>query len=348
MSWQPLAAPPDRYTSVAFAPDGTVLIAGTRGGAVRWWVVADGTPIRQPMQGNAPITSGALDLAGDLVAAGRVDGEVWLWHSGVGWPTRLVPGTGQAIRGVAFAPDSQRLLIWDAASVSIWNPVRGLAYWTTRELPGGVAQAAWGLDGTWVATAGAGGPVSLWQGADGRLLRRWEGTAEPVVAVGGGGQVLAFTVAPDQVEVWRVPEGARLYALRGLPGVIRSLACTAWGSVLAVGTSTGAVALSTDDGPHIVEGLPGAVRGLAFTPSTGRLVTVTEEGTVTTWAAPAGPLLRRLDSWPLPAPGDRVQQVAFAPARRAVAVVTEDAAVWLWRDPSPPDAIALSAPAPSW
>ncbi len=196
---------------------------------------------------------------------------------------------------------------------------------------------AWAPDWQWLATAGWHGPVCLWHGEDGTLLHRWDGhwAAEPALAVGRGGQALAFSRDAGQVQVWMLPSGALLQELRGLPGALRCLGFTSWGHLLAVGDTTGAVAVSTDLGAQIASGPPVPVHSLAFTPSTWSLIAVAEDGTITTWAVQDGPTLGLIRVWAPPEQGWYLRQVVFAPDRRMVAVVTGADAVWLWRDAAP-------------
>jgi WD40 repeat protein len=99
-------------TAVAFAPDGRHLAQGTSEGAVRVWDVQSGT-VTCVLKGHKSwVRSAAFSPTGSLLATGADDGSVQLWDPAACTPVGApMSGFGEAINGLAFAPDGRELLV---------------------------------------------------------------------------------------------------------------------------------------------------------------------------------------------------------------------------------------------
>jgi WD40 repeat protein len=120
---QTLPAPPEAalVCDLAFAPDGTTLVAGSGDNAVRLWPVADGM-LRYALVGPAAagyVRSVAFAPDGRLLAAGMsASRAVQVWCIPQATLVRTPDGPLGGVSGVAFSPDGA-LLAWGAADGTV-------------------------------------------------------------------------------------------------------------------------------------------------------------------------------------------------------------------------------------
>ena len=112
--------------SVAFAPDGAVLAAGSHDFTIHLWDVASGEPLRK-LAGH---TDGVLDVTfspdGALLASASLDGTVgiWQWRTGAllhRWP---IPPSG--LTAVSFSPAGSLLVVGAlTGKLYLWDVAQG-------------------------------------------------------------------------------------------------------------------------------------------------------------------------------------------------------------------------------
>jgi WD40 repeat protein len=201
----------DRVHSVAFSPDGSILVTGSYDGTVRLWDVATHRQIGAPLAGHdGQVYSVAFSRDGKTVASGADNGLVRLWdvatHRQIGAP---LAGHDREVDSVAFSPDRTTLAtgaddgivrLWDVATHrQIGAPLTGH--------DGEVYSVAFSPDGKTLATAGVDGTVQLWTTATphriGDLLNAGAGAAYSV-AFSPDGKTLATGSADGMVRLWEL------------------------------------------------------------------------------------------------------------------------------------------------
>ncbi|HYT88026.1 MAG TPA: hypothetical protein VEL76_04845 [Gemmataceae bacterium] len=98
----------DRFTSVAFSPDGKLLAAGTEKGRVRLWTVG-GRPVHVLEGHQGAVWSLAFAADGKTLATAGDDGTARLWELATGKERARLTGHRGSVLAVAFAPDSNTL-----------------------------------------------------------------------------------------------------------------------------------------------------------------------------------------------------------------------------------------------
>lgn len=99
-------------TSVAFSSDGTRILTGAWDKTVRMWDVATGAELRKFEGHTDDVESVAISPDGTYVASCARDKTTRLWDAITGATLTIVPSpTEELPQGVAFSPDSHRLLV---------------------------------------------------------------------------------------------------------------------------------------------------------------------------------------------------------------------------------------------
>ena len=100
-----------KVNSLAFSPDGEVIITGLSNANLQLWKTMDGSLIRSfDSQNSESITSAAFSPDGSVVAASSSDGNVTLWNISDGTLIRTINNPlGEAVWNVFFSPDGKAL-----------------------------------------------------------------------------------------------------------------------------------------------------------------------------------------------------------------------------------------------
>jgi RNA polymerase sigma factor (sigma-70 family) len=221
-----VAAPERGVTSLAFAPDGKTLAAGSddRHG-VYLWDVASGRllwRLSEPDGGNI-VRGVAFTPDGKTLAATAYSykpyhfvGGITLYDLASGAPRRRLVSGGESPEGVAVSRDGRWVAARTNSGARVWDLASG------REVGGEAAghrseanqvvAAAGGL----IATGGDDTTVRLWDGATGRQRHRLDhGGWVRAVAVSPDGSKVASSSLDDTVRLWDAASGREIYKLAG-------------------------------------------------------------------------------------------------------------------------------------
>jgi hypothetical protein len=120
---------PDRVRAVAYSPDGSRLVSGSRDDTLKLWE-ADTGRMLLTLDGHAgDVHAVAYSPDGTCIASGGKDGTLKLWDTRTGLELLTLKGHDLNVIGVAFSPDGSRI-----ASVSFDDTLRLWEAPTERDL----------------------------------------------------------------------------------------------------------------------------------------------------------------------------------------------------------------------
>jgi WD40 repeat protein len=303
-----LSVPKDRVVSLAFNADGGRLVAGGFG-TVRFWDIASGKQIGQPVDFSGWVRSVAISPDGELLAVATDNGAaVWQIKARV---KNALPTGSFLSEAVAFSKDGTRLLVCSSSGGVGSNGTVGVnVELSVLEVPGfrriaGFQAEKWSLlhllaatispDGAFVAVAGDYDGTHVWDVRKGVGLPVLRGDhLVGSVTFGPDGKLLAggagfYGVA---LGVWDMETGKQRLLLKGHRNTIRSVAFDQSGRLLASASVDKTVRIwdtKTGAPVAVLTGHTGQVNAVAFSPSGKLLASGDDDGAIRLWDVPDRP-----------------------------------------------------------
>ncbi|MBV9168753.1 MAG: hypothetical protein JOZ81_01550, partial [Chloroflexi bacterium] len=238
--------------SVALSADGQLLASGGGDRVVRLWETRTGEPLAT-LQGHTGMVRGvALSADGQLAASCGLDGTVRLWDTRTGRSLATLEGHTSTVWGVALSADGQLLAscggdhtvrLWDAAHAEPGHIGDTGVRAQPSEHRSAAAPRVWRplamlrghTDTVWAVTLSADGQL-LGSCSGDQTVRLWDSAlAEP----GQMGDTVERAQPREQpMRVWRP-----VATLQGHAGVVRGVALSADGLLLATASEDGTVRL---------------------------------------------------------------------------------------------------------
>jgi WD40 repeat protein len=95
---------------MAFSPDGSRLVSGSRDQTMKYWEVPSGKLLRTVKAHSGWVRAVTYSPDGKIVASCSDDTTIKLWDAATGRPIRTIKAHKEPVRAIAFSPDGRRLI----------------------------------------------------------------------------------------------------------------------------------------------------------------------------------------------------------------------------------------------
>jgi WD40 repeat protein len=210
---RPLALPPQKASSLAFSPDGTLLVAVGNTG-IQAWDVKTGS-VHGPLLGLASVASDVAFMPDGALLVSTADGTISRWNPSTGDVSRLALDGGASVAAFSVSADGRWLAGATEHGISIWDPSTGQSRGQLDAGPNPVIyQVAFSPDSQFLTASGCSDFQNEGHGGCATTLQRWWDTTtwqahsgtplEPglptfSVALGPAGRPLAFSTGDGAV-----------------------------------------------------------------------------------------------------------------------------------------------------
>jgi WD40 repeat protein len=197
----------DWIRTLAFTPDGKLLISGGDDNAILVWEVETGKFVRRLDGGNNWVMALSVSPDGKLLASAGFDKTIRIWDLAAGTKLKEIAANNQVVQSLAWSPDGRLIAsggqdklirLWDAES---GKEVRALTGHTDL-----ISAVAFHPNGQFLASSSGDldKSVRLWSVADGKELKNLSGHSKGVYGLSftADGSVLATAGADETVRLW--------------------------------------------------------------------------------------------------------------------------------------------------
>jgi WD40 repeat protein len=294
----PVTFSPIPLPSISLGPSGLVVVPPPTASAT-------GNPNPYAPTGGIGQLAFAPGTDGGVLAAGDMDGSVYLWDTRAQAITGTLSPPGQVrsgstyklreVNAMAFSPGGSTLAVADIdGSVDLWSTASRAVFGTLPDRKGAFVESlAFAPDGTTLATGNGDGTITLWDIVTGKVIAtlndRDADEGVNALAFSPDGRILVAGDEDGSAYLWNVPArklAGTLADPRGNEGVT-AVAFAPDGKAVAVGNANGSVSVWLIASRTQAAGFfgPGAqgVSSLAFTPGGTLLADGDADGSVYLW-----------------------------------------------------------------
>ncbi|MEN6369784.1 MAG: WD40 repeat domain-containing protein [Thermotogota bacterium] len=279
--------------SVAFSPDGRLLVAASGKNPVPIWDVQSGSVVRRLYEG-APtqIVACAFSPDGATLACGGFDKAISLWSLATSerlasWPAHSTP-----VWELAWSSDGAILASCGLSSdIRLWNVLTGDQVWSYAGAHGYLS-VAFNPAGGVLAYGGRRDGAGTLDVETGKPVTKLSQPQNPVgdVAYSPLGDLLAAGTDDNVIYVWNATDYSLVASLAGHSDYVNGIVFSPDGTLLASGSHDKTIGIWDVAGQRrlaTLEGHTAEVLRVAFSPDETLIASTSWDGTVCLWGVPS-------------------------------------------------------------
>jgi len=164
----------DLIFSVAFSPDGKLILSGSGDNTMKLWDIATGREIRSFMGHTDSVLAVAFSPDGKLAVSGCRNNSVKLWNIETGNEIFNFIGHTKSIRAVAFSPNKNQIVSCSQDNFFIlWDTITGKEIRRFSGHTGMIGDVNFNKDGNKILSAARDG-IKLWDINTGNVIKSYE------------------------------------------------------------------------------------------------------------------------------------------------------------------------------
>ncbi|KAJ6597902.1 WD40-repeat-containing domain protein, partial [Mycena sp. CBHHK59/15] len=328
----------DSISSVAFSPDGRLIVSSSYDHTIRIWDADTQMQVREALQGHSDfVFSVAFSPDGRRIVSGSYDHTIRIWDADTQMQVgEALQGHWDSVSSVAFSPDGRRIVsgsedhtirMWDAdTQMQVGEALQGHS--------GSVLSVAFSPDGRRIVSGSYDHTIRIWD-ADTQMQvgEALQGHSSSVrsVAFSPNGRRIVSGSRDDTIRIWDADTQMQVgEALQGHLGSVLSVAFSPNGRRIVSGSSDHTIRIwDADTQMQVGEALQGhwdSVSSVAFSPDGRRIVSGSEDHTIRMWDADTQMQVGEA----LQGHSDAVWSVAFSPDGRRIVSGSYDHTIRIW------------------
>ena len=279
------------YT-LAISSDGSKFASGNDGNTALIWDIATGSTLHELKGHTSGICSVAFSPDGKRFAAGSWDCSVIVWDTATGSQVSTLRGHTGAINSIRFSPDSKRVVTASSdTSIKVWDVESGNRLQDLRGHRSAVLSMALSPDGHEILT-----------GSDDGTVKLWDANAAPGAAVAPrrATENIPLVNQPSVAEFENKRSSKLPFRLFGIGVTPPPVSADGLLALRQIGTTVEVWQVRTGIRQSVIEGSH-AVGSFAISNDDRQIATGNRDGSVQTWDALPGKLLRTLVGHSVPA-----------------------------------------------
>jgi len=284
------------------SPDGKLVAAGTKNGAIHLWDTQNNWTMRSLSGHDGPVVRVAFAPDALTLFSAGDDGTVRVWEIESGQAEKLSAGN-KALNDLALSADGSTLAaIGEDGLVQVWNAETGQTIQSIGPNESSKLAVALSADGTIVA-AGDDENIQLWDTHTGQALQKlqghWENEEKQEYWLGHEKKVTALAFGPDgtylvsgsaegTILIWDITAGQVAWKAKGHLAEVTDIAFDASGKYILSGGRDKMLRRWRLPGAKFAgffKGHLGAVNGVAFVSDADTILSGGADGSVRLWDA---------------------------------------------------------------
>ena len=344
---QQLIGHQDKVNTVAYSPDGNLILTGSSDRTLRLWN-SQGKPIGKLLQGHADaVTTAVFSPDGQLIASGSRDKTIKLWDRS-GNLIKSFDSGQDGITAIAFNPvplpklwgsggiiasssDDGTIRLWDTQGNPIGQPFIGHKDGITAIAFSPVPPSLGGSGGEGlIASASKDRTVRVWDLQGNQVIPPWRKHQDLVnaVAFSPDGKLIASGGDDEKIRLWDLQGNIVAEPFSGHVGIIWSLAFSKDGKTIVSASSDRTIRFWDLQGNEVkppLRGHLGLINSVAINSDLSQVVSSSSDNTVRLWNVDDNPISQVLRGHE-----GHVKSVVVSSEGKRIISAGQDSTVRLW------------------
>ncbi|MFM9265156.1 serine/threonine-protein kinase [Tychonema sp. BBK16] len=275
-------------SSVAFSPNGEVIVSASDDKTIKLWRVQDAQEITTLTGHKNSVHTVAFSPDGEIIASSSHDKTIKLWGMKDGKEMGTLIGHNNSVYGVAFSPDGETIASssWDR-TIKLWRVKDGQEIRTLIGHINLVYFVAFSPDGEILASCSWDRTIKIWRVKDGKLIHTLTGHTDCVrcIIFSPNGELLASGSHDNTIKIWWVKDWQEVLSITGHSWYVDSVAFSPDGETIASSSNQTIKIWKVKDGQEIcsIVGHTNSVYSVNFSPEGQFIASGSSDKTIKIW-----------------------------------------------------------------